>query len=421
VAAPQFVSCSLPNIFECIHCTSLFATVDLVREHIRLAHTKPNSICCDFCLQYFRSDAELEAHKDKTHSIKYCCGLCSKVFKSLELVNLHKQNDHADDNEIRERFLKSQQIKLQEKEKQLKERQRLSEEKKKKKLEQAELAKAKKSSDKNKLQLNKEKKSLEKKKQQLKKEKKSLEKRKRVHPYFECDQCHLSFKGRQSLKIHSLVHTGKWPFMCATCGKGVRSNFALKMHELSHTGVKPFKCDQENCESSFCSEKSLNSHLSIVHGVGKNMGGTCEVCGKFYRRKEYLVYHIKTHDENRPKPHQCIICEKRFFTAALLRKHLESHEDARPLVCDICGKRYSRQGMIIHMSIHFEIKKHVCDVCGKAFVLQGTLKVHRRTHTGEKPFACVVCGQRFTQRSSQKIHERTQHNNQQSKTKNKKK
>ena len=37
-----------------------------------------------------------------------------------------------------------------------------------------------------------------------------------------------------------------------------------------------------------------------------------------------------------------------------------------------------------------------CDICGKVLTQSGSLKRHRRLHTGEKPYTCGTCGKKFS-------------------------
>ena len=68
--------------------------------------------------------------------------------------------------------------------------------------------------------------------------------------------------------------------------------------------------------------------------------------------------------------------------------------------CDVCEKRFTRPGLVMHKRTHTGEKPFECDVCEKRFTRPGYLVVHQRTHTGEKPFECDVCQKRFSVKSN---------------------
>ena len=84
------------------------------------------------------------------------------------------------------------------------------------------------------------------------------------------------------------------------------------------------------------------------------------------------------------------------------------HTEEKPHQCNVCGKTFSKRSYLVtHTRTHTGEKPHQCNVCGKTFRKRFYLVTHTRTHTGEKPHRCSVCGKTFSQRSSLVTHTRT--------------
>ena len=91
-------------------------------------------------------------------------------------------------------------------------------------------------------------------------------------------------------------------------------------------------------------------HNSSVHNAFHCDYGSCE---KAYKTKFGLKRHYLSHIGVRP--HQCLICGKRFTLTQYLSEHALIHEGVKPFVCAYIG-------------------------CNKAFRQAGKLSIHRKKH-----------------------------------------
>uniref|UniRef100_A0A8C7RVA2 C2H2-type domain-containing protein n=1 Tax=Oncorhynchus mykiss TaxID=8022 RepID=A0A8C7RVA2_ONCMY len=89
-----------------------------------------------------------------------------------------------------------------------------------------------------------------------------------------------------------------------------------------------------------------------------------------------------TSSNSKEKRFSCTQCHMRFTEAGTLKRHKRVHTGEKPYSCPQCEKRFSRQDH---------------------------LKMHLKIHTGERPFACMHCGKRFSERSYLKIHLQKNH------------
>ena len=92
-------------------------------------------------------------------------------------------------------------------------------------------------------------------------------------------------------------HDCNHPYKCETCDKTFKRKQQLEAHELVHTGFKQFGC--EHCGKLFKQIGHLKAHVEEVHEVDKsNNDHICNECGKGFPSQRKLNYHITyTHSE----------------------------------------------------------------------------------------------------------------------------
>ncbi|XP_023933520.1 zinc finger and BTB domain-containing protein 24-like [Lingula anatina] len=115
---------------------------------------------------------------------------------------------------------------------------------------------------------------------------------------FSCSSCSQTFKTKQVLKQHTrIVHEGVRDFQCHVCMKKFTKKYHLDVHTRTHMGEKPYLCSY--CPRQFTDKANLDVHTETVHL--KVYSYQCSVCDQLFRRKKYLVEHIRGSHPNAEK------------------------------------------------------------------------------------------------------------------------
>ena len=108
-----------------------------------------------------------------------------------------------------------------------------------------------------------------------------------------CDYCGKSFLESNQLKRHvSITHVEARPFVCDICPKTFKQRETLVAHRLIHSGEKNFSCQKEGCDKAFTKEWTLVQHERIHTGVKPY---SCKLCDVSFAQKNSLNVHNNTH------------------------------------------------------------------------------------------------------------------------------
>ena len=216
---------------------------------------------------------------------------------------------------------------------------------------------------------------------------------------FPCTLCDKRYAMEEDLRQHMKTHT-EGPFPCCVCGKLVATQRNLQRHMLVHENrpnTQVFKCT--DCNIGFFNQSDLDSH-NQCHA--ENNTCKCNFCEATFKQAAELKDHRRTVHSKMTFPINCERCDKIFPTKYKILCHMRTHE--KPLVCDLCGDRFSNQQVLRkHMVSHTGIKPYVCEVCGKRFASPYHKRIHCRIHF-EREFKCKLCNKGFTEKRSLEKH-----------------
>lgn len=191
-----------------------------------------------------------------------------------------------------------------------------------------------------------------------------------------CTLCNTKFSRPKWFEKHMITkhsqNGGPVEYACEMCPKRFAHAYILKEHQIVHLpdDQKPiYQCMQ--CIMTFKSRESLRKHIKGIHDRDGQV--ICDECGKVFQQKGALNTHKIVHATERPC--HCTKCPKTFKDITHLRKHMDVHnEDIHE--CSHCGKRLKTKRVLRdHMVVHFGEKKFKCQICELIFKRKNTLRV----------------------------------------------
>jgi hypothetical protein len=217
---------------------------------------------------------------------------------------------------------------------------------------------------------------------------------------YDCKDCDKVFNTPASLYQHNLGH-GKSLHQCEKCPKAFRRRSYLLRHIRNKHENLRLAC--QDCDKVFKSYGDLYNHKTTLHSMKLFQ---CKFCDKIYKNGKSLCAHGNAKLWN--NTFQCEKCSKIYLRRDDFIKHYQSKHLNNILLafaCQDCDKVFtSKTGLTFHKaSTHLKIL-HQCEQCSKTFSRKRILRVHVENIHEKKQYSCQDCNIVFKSLSGLTIH-----------------
>ena len=237
-----------------------------------------------------------------------------------------------------------------------------------------------------------------------------LEHLKEVHNFnISCPDCNKSFLTNHSMNSHKkIIHLKESNFKCEICGYNTYSSGNLQQHvDVKHLNQgKVHQCNECEFETSW--SQALKRHKAKMHNFIIAQIYNCDKCDYSTKIKGNLKTHKNTHNIDSIGKYACELCDFSTSRKEYLKRHEEIHEERKMKECSICFKK------VLHMDkhiqfIHKEVLMKKCDICDFSTKRNCDLKKHKLKHGSTRNIICDICDRKFSNTMIYKNHLRLVH------------
>ena len=227
---------------------------------------------------------------------------------------------------------------------------------------------------------------------------------------FQCRICTKTSTTKGNLEKHMVLHNeNRETYQCEICLKVLRTKFGWEHHKKSHSNANK---DQEKIQCAICEIKVspyvMKTHMTLHDESHESH--SCSLCSKTFRTKSMLQNHVRNHERDSQSA-TCEICGKTVKLVSF-RQHIKTHSDSVNHTCH-CGKDYkTKEALNYHIKTSHDMngERFKCDLCPKDFKSLLILKYfhYKKFHVENRPkFSCDICEKEVSNAQNLKRHKQT--------------
>ncbi|XP_013141833.1 PREDICTED: zinc finger protein 888-like isoform X2 [Papilio polytes] len=239
--------------------------------------------------------------------------------------------------------------------------------------------------------------------------------------YLSCPQCFEKFNDIINLKNHILTHiyelfhlpnSGYEGYKCSLCEESVDID-KFFIHWESHLQLNEGNMDIDNeIEVKKIMTPEMVKQALVILTKIRNHNLLCIVCSKMFTNSiklkrhliNHLLYEVKIDMLNGAKL-TCPKCRIDIKDIDNWIIHMEQHSHLHSIYfCKSCRKSY-KDPILFDQHKEMHKKKYVCDICGKKFFVESLIIQHLENHEPVKIITCQICDEVFRFQSQYKSHD----------------